>query len=159
VVGPTMVDALPGITADQGLGLYGLETTIDQLVDIDPDTGLATTIGPLGLNWGTGGLTWSDVLGDTYALNGSDDVLYTINHVTGTASALIQTNYNFGSVGIEWHPKTEEIFACSNPAELLRVSEQTGEVTVVGPMNLENQAAHCDNLAAPWTPVACIEDK
>ena len=57
------------------------------------------------------------------------------------------------------HPKTGEIYACSNPAELLLVSEKTGEVTVVGPMNLENKAAHCDNLAAPWVPVPCVDNK
>ena len=62
-----------------------------------------------------------------------------------------------GSVGIEWHPKTKEIYACSNPAELLKIDEQTGEVTVIGPMNLDNPAAHCDNLAAPWIDVPCVE--
>lgn len=159
VVGPTKVDALPGITADQALGLYGMDTTLDNLVALNTDTGNATVIGALGINWGTGGLTWSDVLKDTYAINGTDDKLYTINHLTGKATSLIQTNYNFGSVGIEWHPKTGEIYACSNPAELLLVSEKTGEVTVVGPMNLENKAAHCDNLAAPWVPVPCVDNK
>lgn len=159
VVGPTKVDALPGITADQALGLYGMDTTLDNLVSLNTDTGNATVIGALGINWGTGGLTWSDVLKDTYAINGTDDKLYRINHLTGKATSLIQTNYNFGSVGIEWHPKTGEIYACSNPAELLLVSEKTGEVTVVGPMNLENKAAHCDNLAAPWVPVPCVDNK
>ena len=159
VVGPTKVDALPGITADQALGLYGMDTTLDNLVSLNTDTGNATVIGALGINWGTGGLTWSDVLKDTYAINGTDDKLYRINHVTGKATSLIQTNYNFGSVGIEWHPKTGEIYACSNPAELLLVSEKTGEVTVIGPMNLENKAAHCDNLAAPWVPVPCVDNK
>jgi len=159
VIGPTKVDALPGITSDQALGLYGLETTVDQLMTIDTMTGNAAPVGPLGINWGTGGLTWSDDLKDTFAINGTDDRLYTINHVTGKASFLVQTDYNFGSVGIEWHPKTREIFACSNPAELLRVEQKDGKVTVVGPMLLENKQAHCDNLAAPWVPIACVEDK
>ena len=159
VIGPTKVDALPGITTDQELGLYGLETTVDQLMTIDTQTGNATPVGPLGINWGTGGLTWSDDLKDAFAINGTDDRLYTIDHVTGKASFLVQTNYNFGSVGIEWHPKTHEIFACSNPAELLRVEQKDGSVTVVGPMQLENKQAHCDNLAAPWIPIACVENK
>ncbi len=159
VIGPTKVDALPGITTDQELGLYGLETTVDQLMTIDTQTGNATPVGPLGINWGTGGLTWSDDLKDAFAINGTDDRLYTIDHVTGKASFLVQTNYNFGSVGIEWHPKTHEIFACSNPAELLRVEQKDGSVTVVGPMLLENKQAHCDNLAAPWIPIACVENK
>jgi len=159
VIGPTKVDALPGITTDQELGLYGLETTVDQFMTIDTQTGNATPVGPLGINWGTGGLTWSDDLKDAFAINGTDDRLYTIDHVTGKASFLVQTNYNFGSVGIEWHPKTHEIFACSNPAELLRVEQKDGSVTVVGPMQLENKQAHCDNLAAPWIPIACVENK
>ncbi len=159
VVGPTKVAALPGITADQALGLYGMDTTLDNFVTIDTMNGGATVVGPLGLNWGTGGLTWSDVLQDTYAINGTDDKLYTINHLTGKATALIQTNYNFASVGIEWHPATQEIYACSNPAELLLVSEKTGEVSVIGPMMLQNAQAHCDNLAAPWVPVPCVENK
>ncbi|MBK7825983.1 hypothetical protein [Nannocystis sp.] len=159
VIGPTNVAALPGITTDQALGLYGLETTVDQFMVISTVNGNASAVGPLGIDWGTGGLTWSDDLKDTFAINGTDDRLYTINHLTGKATFLVQTNYNFGSVGIEWHPKTHEIFACSNPAELLRVEQKDGTVTVVGPMNLENKQAHCDNLAAPWVPVACVEDK
>lgn len=159
VIGPTTVAQLPGITADQGLGLYGLETAVDQLMTLNTMTGKATPVGALGIDWGTGGLTWSDDLKDTYAINGTDDRLYTINHVTGKASFLVQTNYNFGSVGVEWHPKTHEIFACSNPAELLQVAQKDGAVSVVGPMLLENKLAHCDNLAAPWVPVACVENK
>jgi hypothetical protein len=159
VIGPTKVDALPGITTDQGLGLYGLETTVDQLMAISTVNGNATPVGPLGVNWGTGGLTWSDDLKDTFAINGTDDRLYTINHVNGKATFLVQTDYDFGSVGIEWHPKTHEIFACSNPAELLRVEQKNGIVTVVGPMLLETKLAHCDNLAAPWVPIACVEAK
>jgi hypothetical protein len=159
VLGPTKVDALPGITTDQALGLYGLETTVDQLMAISTMNGSATPVGPLGINWGTGGLTWSDDLKDAFAINGTDDRLYTINHLTGKATLLVQTDYDFGSVGIEWHPKSHEIFACSNPAELLRVEQKDGAVTVVGPMLLENKQAHCDNLAAPWVPVACVENK
>ena len=159
VLGPTKVDALPGITTDQELGLYGLETTVDQLMAINTMNGNATPVGPLGINWGTGGLTWSDDLKDAFAINGTDDRLYTIDHLTGKATFLVQTDYNFGSVGIEWHPKSHEIFACSNPAELLRVQQKDGAVTVVGPMLLENKQAHCDNLAAPWVPVACVENK
>jgi len=159
VIGPTKVEALPGITSDQGFGLYGLETTVDQLVVIDTTTGNATPVGPLGLDWGFGGLTWSDDLKDAFAINGTDDRLYTIDDATGKATFLVQTNYNFGSVGIEWHPTTHELFACSNPADLLRVDQTDGSVAVIGPMLLENNQALCDNLAAPWTPVACVEDK
>ena len=159
VIGPTKVSALPGITADQALGLYGLETNLDVLVSIDTMSGAATQIGPLGVNWGTGGLTWSDDLKDTYAINGTDDTLYVVDHLTGKATVLVKTDYNFNSVGVEWHPKTKEIYACSNSAELFQVDPKTGVVTTIGPMNYENKAAHCDNLAAPWTPVQCVEDK
>ncbi len=159
VVGPTKVTALPGITADQAEGLYGLETNLDVLVTLDTMSGAATPIGPLGINWGTGGLTWSDGIKNTYAINGTDDTLYVVDHMTGKASVLVKTNYNFGSVGIEWHPKTEEIYACSNSAELFQVDPKTGVVTTIGPMNYGNPAAHCDNLAAPWTLVQCVEDK
>ncbi|MCB9706674.1 MAG: hypothetical protein H6711_32820 [Myxococcales bacterium] len=159
IVGPTKVTALPGITADQAEGLYGLETNLDVFVALSTLNGNATTIGPLGINWGTGGLTWSDDLQDTYAINGTDDVLYKIDHLSGKATSIVKTSYNFGSVGIEWHPKTKEIYACSNSAELFQVDDQSGLVTTIGPMLLENKSAHCDNLAAPWVPVQCVEDK
>lgn len=157
VVGPTMVNALPGITADQMNGLYGLETSQDIFVDIDENSGLATEIGPVGLNWGTGGLSWSDELQDTYAINGTDDKLYRIDHNTGQAFELVQTDHNFGSVGIEYHPSRQQIYACSNPGILLNVDADTGVVTEIGPMNLMDDP-HCDNLAAPWTLVQCVED-
>jgi hypothetical protein len=124
-------------------------------VSIDTMVGNATPIGPLGLDWGTGGLTWSDVLGDPYGIDGTTDMLYTIDHTTGAASPVVQLGYNFGSVGMEWHPGDQEIYACSNSAELFHIDPLTGDVTVVGPMGIPG---HCDNLAAPWENIACVDD-
>ncbi|MCA9695838.1 MAG: hypothetical protein KC636_40045, partial [Myxococcales bacterium] len=155
VIGPTGVGNLPGITADQEIGLYGIEVNADNFVSVDTESGMATIIGAMGVNFGTGGLTWSDTIKQPYAINGSNDVLYVLDTITGAASSVANLNYNFGTVGIELHPKNGVIYACSNADMLFAIDPGTGDVTGIGPIGLTGA---CDNLAAPWKPVACLDD-
>ena len=155
IVGNTGVGNLPGITADQALGLYGIEVNQDNFVDVNTDNGVATIVGPLNVNFGTGGLTWSDVEQAPYAINGSVDILYKIDTQSGNAEAIADLSYDFGTVGIELHPANEMIYACSNADMLFSIDPDTGVVTPIGPIGLTGA---CDNLAAPWKPVACLDD-
>ena len=67
-------------------------------------------------------------------------------------------NANFASVGIEFHPGQELLFACG----------VSGDATSLYTVNIETGATQleasnilggiCDNLAAPFGPVACIPE-
>ncbi len=148
--GPTGVF---GITADPGDSLFGVATTQDIAISIEVVFGMATTLGPLGVNFTTSGATYSQDDKKIYAINGNDDSLYTINMKTGAATKIADLNYNFGSVGIEVHPSNNKLYACSSSADLLEVDPTTGNVTVIGSMG---QSGGCTNLAAPWFDVPCI---
>jgi len=149
--GPTGVY---GITADPGDSLFGVATTQDTAINIEVSLGMATTLGPLGVNFTTSGATWSQDDKKIYAINGGDDNLYTIDLKTGVATVITKLNYNFGSVGIEVHPANNKIYACSTGGDLLEVDPTSGDVTVIGSME---QSGSCTNLAAPWLEVDCID--
>ena len=65
----------------------------------------------------------------------------------------------FASVGIELLPANGEIYACtsSNGAVLRQIDPISGTVTEIG-SGMGHFNNHCDNLAAPWIVVDCLED-
>lgn len=161
-VGTTGFASIPGITANHGPGLYGIETTADILLDIDTTTGQGTKVGDLGIDFTTSGATWSDALnaghGGLYAINGATHSLYSINPTTGNATKLTPiTGATISSVGIEMHPANGIIYVCTNDAipVLYAIDPMTGAATSIG--TGMGHVGECNNLAAPWLPVACLD--
>jgi len=161
-IGSTGFGSIPGITANKAQGLFGIETTLDILLDINPMTGQAMKLGDLGVDFSTGGATWSDALnggqGGLYALSGATNSLHSINPMTGLATTITPiVGVTFGSVGIEMHPANGVIYACTNdPLSLLyAIHPGTGITTAIG--TGMGHVGECNNLAAPWTPVACLD--
>jgi hypothetical protein len=144
-----------GITSDQLTELFGVASTQDVTIKIDTMSGMATQVGALGFDWGTGGATWSDELQGLWAINGSTDFLYTIDKNTGAATPQAQLSFNFGTVGIELHPGVNEIYACSSNAVLFRIDSNNGDVIDVSGNGTKMQTGSCTNLAAPYKPVFC----
>ena len=145
-----------GITSDYGLNLFGVANTQDEFIAISTSEGTAESIGPLGLNFGSTGATWSEEEQAVYAIDATTDALYTIAIDTGEATLVTALDMLFGiTVGIEMHPGNGVIYACSDNANLLTVDPETGHVTDLGPML---HSGFCTNLAAPWQPVACLEE-
>ena len=158
-LGATGYSAIPGITADYGMGLFGVETASDHLVSINTTSGAATEVGPLNVDFGTSGATWSDDLGTggLYGINGTDDTLYTIDPSTGAATSVVAiTGVDMGSVGIELHPFNGVIYACTDDGILYRVDKTTGVATAIG--TGMGHVSVCNNLAAPWVVVDCLQD-
>ena len=158
-IGPTGAGAIPGITANKTLGLYGIDTTQDVLLDVSVFTGAATVIGPLGSDFTTAGATWSDAMnvgdGGLYGLNGATSQLYEIDPSTGAATPTVTvTGVTIGSVGIELHPFDGELYICTTDAVLYRVDPGTGAATAVG--TGMGHVGSCNNLAAPWKQVPCL---
>jgi hypothetical protein len=152
VVGQYGYDAVPGITSI-GPDLFGVTTTADLLIAINPMTARSTRLGALPSDWGTAGLSWSGPARNSlYGISGSDDTLVEFDARTGAVIGAPRTlDYDFGSVGMEFHPGLDRIYGCSTAGNLLEVDAATGHVTV-GPMLY----APCNNLAAPFGSVACV---
>ena len=143
-----------GITSDQGLNLFGVASTQDEFITISTSVGLAQSVGPLGVNFGSAGATWSEDEQTVYAINASTDSLYEIDPGTGAASVIAPLSLPFGTVGIEIHPGNGVLYACSSDAVLLEIDTLTGEVSPIGHTG---QEGNCTNLAAPWKVVPCLE--
>lgn len=157
VLGDSGFSSIPGITADRVNGLFGIETTQDLFLTIDTSTGAGTSIGPLGVDFGTSGATWSDEDDTVYGINGTDDSLYVIDPDNGEATFVTYiTGVDFGTVGVELNPFDGVIYACTNDGILYAVDRITGVATAIG-NGMGHQTA-CSNLGAPWTEVACLEE-
>ncbi|MBL91477.1 MAG: hypothetical protein CMH56_06640 [Myxococcales bacterium] len=174
-LGETGYGTLPGITAngvkeDQ---LYGIETTNDLLLELSTETGSGTPVGELGLNFTTSGTTWSNDIAGLYALNGDNDMLYTLDLLNGNATEAVQLDADFHYVGIEWNPYDSNLYACTNgsgglgtsptdnfhaddPApglsKLYKINPDTGHAEFINSL-----PGACNNLAAPWTAVHCVD--
>ena len=144
-----------GITANglEILRLYGISINSDVLLDISTMNAMSMVVGNgLGINIGYSGSTWSsDILG-LYAINADDDKLYEVDVGTGLASAVVDLDVNFVTVGIEWHPDNGVLYGCTD-GHLYSIDPETGTTSEIG-----NMGHGCNNLAAPWTYVACIEN-
>ena len=160
-LGPTGGASIPGLTVNHSTGLFGVDVYHDVLVHVDTTTGAATNIGALGVDFMNSGATWSDSLnadGGLYAINAPTNSLYSINPETGHATLLTYINgLEFGSVGIEMHPANDTIYACTNGenAILHAIDPITGTATGIG--TGMGHAGDCNNLAAPWLPIACLD--
>ena len=144
-----------GITSDFGLNLFGVSHIQDVLITINSQSGAGTSVGPLGVNFGYTGATWSDEEQVIYAIDASSDGLFKISPESGEATFVAPLSLPMGTVGIEMHPDNGVLYACSDAAHLLSVDLITGEVTDIGDMG---QNTACNNLAAPWKEVPCLDE-
>lgn len=154
-VGNMGFTGINGITANglEILRLYGISIASDVLLDVDTMTAMSTVVGNgLGIDIGFSGSTWSSDIVGLYAINANDDKLYQVDIVSGLASEIVDLDVNFGTVGIEWHPETGELYACTD-GHLYAVDTEDGTTMEIG-----NMGHSCNNLAAPWTAVACIDE-
>ena len=159
-IGPTNWGAIPGITAngDKIETLFGLSTSTDKLVTLDIETGAGTEVGPLGTNFINSGTTWSEDIGGLYSINSNDRSLHNIDFHTGLATPIVMLDITVGAVGIEWHPAEHKLYFCTDPVPvtlsyLYEVNTTDGTTTQIGLL-----PGRCTNLAAPWTPVACVDE-
>ena len=153
-------DNVPGITADGNKveTLFGLSTDQDKLLELDVATGGADVVGPLGVDFHYSGTTWSVELEGLYAINDYTDKLYVLDTETGAATDVADLDLNFDMVGIEYHIGDQSLYTCTNAnfsalSKVYRVNVETGATTPVADLSYR-----CNNLAAPWTPVACIDN-
>jgi hypothetical protein len=152
-IGQYGFSSVNGITSNVNEDMLGVAGSADDIIEIDPNDASSVFFSNLPGQWGNHGLTWSDPnLNVLYAIEANSDILYTFDADDGTEQDSVGLNMNFGSVGIEYHPGVDVLYTCSNPGDLWSVDINNGMVTVEAQIGLQN----CDNLAAPFGPVACI---
>ncbi len=152
-VGAYGYSRVAGITSNGAQDMFGISGAEDVALTMSPETAMAELLAELEDDWGTVGLTWTGPGRDSlWGIDGNADNLVELSAVDGSQGEPIPLDFNFGSVGMEYHPGQDVIYACSSDGHLLIVDPETGHVTV-GP---ELGYAPCNNLAAPFGPVACI---
>ncbi|MCB9715716.1 MAG: hypothetical protein H6712_17735 [Myxococcales bacterium] len=154
IVGPTslgsIVLSLGAVGSDE---LLGLDTALDAMVRVDPDTGLGTVVGPLGFMYGTGAMAWSDLVATPYAIEGDNDYLYTVNPSTGESTPLVPVSADLTDPGLAVHPNDDGLYACSG-TDLYTVEPASGLMLPVATLGMTGA---CRTLTAPQTAVACVD--
>lgn len=148
-------DSIPGITAngEKIEKLFGLSADQDKLLDLETSSGMVRPIGNLGHDFDYSGTTWSVELGGLYALNNTNDMLYTVDTETGLATEVVALNIDVNLVGIEYHSANGNLYVCTN-SRVYNVDVTDGTTELVTELTYP-----CNNLAAPWQYVACIDDE
>lgn len=147
-------DNIPGITAngEKIEKLFGISTDQDKLLELVSASGRVQPIGSLGVDFHYSGTTWSTELGGLYALNDTTDALYILNTETGLASEWVTLDIDVGLVGIEYHTENGKLYVCTNN-RVYDVNVQDGSTEIISLLNYP-----CNNLAAPWQNVSCIDE-
>lgn len=116
--------------------LYGVASGSDALFAINTTTGLATSIGPLGVNIGGSALAFDPNTGTLYLTDASTDTLYSVNTSNGTATAIGATGFNaIGGLGFD--PNTNTLYGSDNTGnQLLTLNTSTGAAVAVGPFGI-----------------------
>lgn len=147
-------DNIPGITAngEKIEKLFGLSTDQDKLLDLETSNGMVRPIGDLGFDFDYSGTTWSVELGGLYALNNTNDMLYTVDTETGLATEVVELDIDVHLVGIEYHSANNNLYVCTN-SRVYNVNVEDGTTEMVAELTYP-----CNNLAAPWQDVPCIDN-
>ena len=145
--------------------LYGTDCATDQLLSIDPTTGAATAIGPLGFER-VEGLALDPASAVLYGSDTASDQLVAIDVATGAASALAQITgpltwtggaHVFRRNGTTW--SEEAVLAPSAPANMdifgsaVAISGDTVVVGAPGPSLVAVATGSRPCLRSQWIPV------
>jgi hypothetical protein len=142
------------LTADASDGLYGLRTVSGELVAIDVASATFSPAGQLGPGFVDAALAWSDEIDAMYAVSADTDRLYFVDP-GGTVSLITDLAMDVSGIGLDINHGTELLYMCSASLVLQWVDTTTGGVVVIAAMN---GLGSCNDLAAPWSPVACVPD-
>lgn len=129
--------AMPGVAMAQ-LRLLGVDTSGNNLVEINPATGAATVLGPIiGATGTVGGLAYDAATDTLYLSSTGNDNLWRLDYNTRVATLI--GNFNVGSTvvmhGLEWHSGLGTLFGHSSSAAsgatFFEINPATGQATPV----------------------------
>ena len=142
------------LTTDDDDGLFGLRTTTGELVQIDVASATFSPAGEVGPGFADSAIAWSDDIDAMYAVSGDNDRLYFVDP-GGTVSLIADLAIDLGGIGLDLHHGSDLLYVCSAALLLQWIDTTTGGVVEIAPLN---GLGSCNDLAAPWAPVACVPD-
>ncbi len=152
IVGSTSLGTI-SLGLDATDGLLGIYPTLDALVEVDPQTALASIVGPVGAPFESASLAWSDLAGQPYAVEASTDSLYAVDVTTGAATLLHTLTADLINPGLAVHPNDDALYLCDGNS-LYRVDPGSGALMMLGGLGLMGS---CTTLTAPQAALACID--
>jgi hypothetical protein len=155
IVGPTDMPILELTEGPPAMEpkLIGIAPSTSAFVEIDPNTGLANAVGPLGLVIAQPAIAWSDADAVAYAIDGELDRLLIIDTDTGLATDVAPLGTDLTTPGLEVLPSSGTLYACSGD-DLYTIDRTSGEIANIGAIGLTSP---CNDLAAPRQAIACLE--
>lgn len=140
------------IGGGSGSLLHALVPGSGSLYGLDVVQMSSQLIGPVDLGMSGSAIAWSDPLDALYVLASDSDELYFLDPDSLTTVLIGSLGVDVGSAGLAYHHGLEELYGCAESGDLLRIDTSTATATAIGNLGYTG----CDNLAAPWGPVACI---
>jgi hypothetical protein len=126
--------------------MYAINSSNDNLYEMDLVTGQGTLIGPLGIDIQNCGLAYDCKRNSLIGTTSSTDEIFYIDHTTGAAYGHIQTTVDLTiSVGMEYDAASDSVYLAT-ALDLYNVQLPTGVSTYIGPMD-ENGFNNINNLA------------
>ena len=152
VVGNTDVGTLE-MTVDAEDGLIGMTLDLDAYVAINPATGLANILGPLGVAMDAGAIAWSDATSQAHVLDATADQLYVLDTRTGALSGAVPVITDLTQPGMDALGEDQTLYVCDGTT-LYTIDPVTAVLGTVGTLTLTGA---CTTLAAPREAIACLE--
>jgi len=120
--------------------LYGSDVSLDQLMDIDPASGLFTVIGSQGIpgSESINGLAYDQVHDVLYGVNTATDELVTLNTSTGLATTVGPTNGGQFN-GLAYDPASDVLYSMTTTDQLYQINPLTGVSTLIGSTSVPDQ--------------------
>jgi hypothetical protein len=154
VLGTTDVGSLE-MTVDAQDGLIGITLDLDAYISVDPATGLANLLGPLGVDLDAGAIAWSDATAQAHVLDATADQLYVLDTRTGalTNAVPVLTDLVLPAMDALGPADAEILYVCDGTT-LYTIDPVTAALTTVGSLALTGA---CTTLGAPREAIACLE--
>ncbi|MBL8755105.1 MAG: hypothetical protein JNK15_17510 [Planctomycetes bacterium] len=115
---------------------YLVDTTLDQLFQVDLSTGALTLVGSVLPGPGTcADLAWREDTRELWTLDLGGVGLGKLDLATGAWTVVWPANPTTGWQGLAWDPTTQNFFASNQSDALYRIDPLTGTFTLVGTTN------------------------
>lgn len=138
LVGATRTGDMGGISFAGTGSLYGISQASDQLMILDPTTGLATPIGPLGFDLGACGIAYDCATDTLYGADTSGQI-FQVDTATGLLHSFVMSRVPFSGVGLEFDPSTRRLLAGTGSGNTLwSVDPSTGTSIQIGRLGTTN---------------------
>lgn len=120
--------------------LYGSDVSLDQLMDIDPNSGSFTVIGSQGIpsQESVNGLAYDQVHDVLYGVNTATDELVTLNQSTGAVTTVGSTSGGQFN-GLAYDPGADVLYSMTTADQLYQIDPLSGSSLFLGVASIPDQ--------------------